>query len=208
MIKKWKELNNADRIKHIILYLIGVGIMPLGVVLTINAHLGSGGYDALNFAIAEKLHINTSFAIYGTAFLILIITAVIRRGIPRFETFISSFLLGIFTDIWKSVLSGVEGTEIISSIIIMALGLIVIGFAVACYIISIFPTNPSDDLIVALKEKNWNIGIAKILFDGICVVLALILGGEIGVGTIICTFGLGPIIDLFHKLVIKVTKLS
>jgi len=32
---------------HLILYFIGVGIMPAGVVLTINAHLGAGGYERL-----------------------------------------------------------------------------------------------------------------------------------------------------------------
>jgi len=206
MIQKWKSLTSTEKIKHVILYLIGVGIMPLGVVLTINAHLGSGGYDALNFALADKLKINTSIAIYGTAFIILIITAVIRRGFPRIQTFISSFLLGIFTDLWKAAFKGIEGTDILSSSVMFIAGMIVIGFAVACYMISIFPTNPSDDFLVALKEKNWNIGLAKILLDGTCVVLALLLGGEIGVGTIICTFGLGPVIDVFYKLVTKVLK--
>ena len=33
--------------------------MPAGVVLTINAHIGAGGYDALNFVLAEHLHIKT-----------------------------------------------------------------------------------------------------------------------------------------------------
>jgi len=199
-------MSNPDKAKHVILYLIGVAIMPLGVVLTINAHLGSGGYDALNFAIAEKLGINTSIAIYSTAFLVLILTAVIRRGFPRIRTFISSFLLGFFTDVWKFALAGVEGTTVASSAVIMVVGLIVISFAVACYIISIFPTNPTDDLIVALNEKGWKIRWAKIALDVTCVVLALILGGEIGMGTIICTFGLGPAIDVFHKLVTKACK--
>ena len=129
----WKELKNmtsAEWVQNLILYAIGVGIMPLGVVLTVNAHLGAGGYDALNFALGDKLHINTSFAIYGTAFLVL--------------------------------------------------------------------------FVVALHERGVKIGTAKIGLDAVCVILALLLGGEIGVGTIICTFGLGPIIDLFHREINKV----
>ena len=207
MIKTWKNLTPADKIKHVILYLIGVGIMPLGVVLTINAHLGSGGYDALNFALSDFFKINTSITIYGTAFIILIITAVIRRGFPRFQTFISSLLLGLSTDLWKFVFNGIEGTEIITRVIMFTGGTLIIGFAVACYMLSIFPTNPSDDFLVAMKEKNVNIGLAKILLDGVCVVLALILRGEIGIGTIICTFGLGPVINIFYKLVKKTTNI-
>ena len=199
----WKNLNTKERITHVILYLIGVGIMPAGAVLTINAHLGAGGYDALNFVLAEILHVKTSYAIYGTAFLILLTAAAIRKSYPRIETFISSFFMGIFTDFWKNILSGIEGTYFTKSLILMLIGTIIIAFAVACYMISIFPTNPSDDLILALKEKGCKIGIAKVSFDIICVILAFILGGEIGVGTILITVFLGPVIDFFHKILTK-----
>ncbi len=64
--------------------------MPLGVVLTVNSHLGAGGYDALNFALGEKMGINTSLAIYMTAFL----AAVIRKKMLRITTFISFFFWG------------------------------------------------------------------------------------------------------------------
>lgn len=200
----WKNLNTKERLTHVILYLIGVGIMPAGAVLTINAHLGAGGYDALNFVLAEILHVKTSFAIYGTAFLILLTAAAIRKSYPRIETFISSFFMGIFTDFWKNILGGIEGTYFTKSLVLMLIGTIIIAFAVACYMISIFPTNPSDDLILALKEKGCKIGIAKVSFDIICVILAFILGGEIGVGTILITVFLGPIIDFFHKILTKV----
>lgn len=202
----FKEMSIRDWTKNLILYAIGVGIMPLGVVLTVNAHLGAGGYDALNFAIGEKLHINTSVAIYGTAFLVLLLAALVRRSYPRIQTFISSFFLGIFTDIWKAVLEPVSGEKLFDSLLLLAAGLVVIAFAVACYMISVFPTNPTDDFVVALHERGVKIGTAKIGLDIVCVILAFLLGGEIGVGTIICTFGLGPIIDFFHGKIERLCK--
>lgn len=68
--------------------------MLLGVVLTVNSHLGAGGYDALNFALGEKMGINTSLAIYMTAFLAVILAAVIRKKMLRITTFISFFFWG------------------------------------------------------------------------------------------------------------------
>lgn len=203
-----KKMTPSEWCMHLILYAIGVGIMPLGVVLTVNAHLGAGGYDALNFALGERLHINTSLAIYGTAFFVLILAALVRRSYPRIQTFVSSFFLGIFTDFWKNILAPVQGTSLGSSLLIMILGLIVIAFAVACYMISVFPTNPTDDFVVALHEQGVKIGTAKIGLDAVCVVLALLLGGEIGIGTIICTFGLGPVIDWFHGRIRKLLMLE
>ena len=180
-LREWKSMTPGEWACNLALYAIGVGIMPMGVVLTINAHLGAGGYDALNFALAERLHINTSLAIYATAFLVVLLAAFIRKGYPRLETFISSFFLGIFTDMWKTILAPVQGTGLAASLLIMAAGAAAVAFAVACYIISVFPTNPTDDLVVALHERGMRLGTAKVSLDAVCVVLAFFLGGEIGI---------------------------
>ena len=203
MLKELKNLSVSEWIKNLVLYFIGISIMPAGVVLTINAHIGAGGYDALNFALADKLHINPSIAIYGTSFIVLIVTALIRRSRVRPETFISSFFIGLFTDLWKNILIHVQGTQILTSVGMTLAGIVVICFAVACYIISIFPTNPTDDFVVALHERGLRLATAKLSLDTTCVILAYLLGGEIGVGTILCTFGVGPGVDLFHRLISK-----
>lgn len=67
--------------------------------------------------------------------------------------------------------------------------------------LSVFPTNAVDDVVVAMREKKVSIPVSKICTDGVCVTLAFLLGGEIGVGTIICTAALGPLINMFNKMV-------
>ena len=129
----------------------------MGVVLTIKP-TWRRGIRCPEFALAERLRINTSLGIYATAVLVVILTAFIRKGYPRLETFISSFFLGIFTDMWKTALAPVQGTGLAASLLIMAAGVVVVAFAVACYIISVFPTNPTDDLVVALHERGDKAG--------------------------------------------------
>lgn len=208
MLNQYKNLTKRELLLHIVLYAAGIVFMPMGVVFTINAHLGANGYDALNFALAEVLNINTSLAIYMTAFVAVVITALIRKGFPRLTTFISSFLLGIFTDIWKQVFENLQGNTMAGRILLFVLGALLISIAVASYVLSIFPSNPTDDLIVAMDERGINLGLAKILMDGVCVAAAFFLGGEIGVCTIIITFGLGPVINLFRSLIAKAVKLA
>lgn len=202
-MKNFREMTTKEKIRSLILYGIGIVFMPLGVVLTINAHTGAGGIDALDFIISEKLHVSTSIVIYALALLVVIITAIIRRGFPRITTFISSFFLGIFTDLWKSLLKGIEGSGIFSSYGMLILGMVIIAASVASYMISSLPTNPNDDFVVALTEKGWKVAWAKVLLDGTAVVTAFFLGGEIGIGTVIITLGLGPVIGFFHKYMVK-----
>lgn len=203
-MEKFKSLTSKEKRTHLLLYIIGIVFMPLGVVLIINAHLGAGGYDALNFALGETLDINTSLAIYMTAIIAVVVAAIVRKGLPRITTFISSFFLGIFTDLWKQLLVNLEGNTFFISLILFIIGMLIIAFAVAAYIISVLPSNPTDDLVVALSEKGMNLGMAKIGLDVLCVIVAIIMGGEIGIGTIICTFGLGPFINVFHKFILKI----
>lgn len=199
-------MTGKEKIRSLALYAVGIVFMPLGVVMTINAHLGAGGIDALNFIIADRLGINTSVVIYAMAILMVLITAAIRKTWPRITTFISSFFLGIFTDIWKSALAGVQGESFIPSALLLCGGMVVIAVSVAAYMLSNLPTNPNDDFVVALTEKGWKVSRAKILLDGSSVLFAFILGGEIGIGTIIITFGLGPVIGVFHTLIKKMCK--
>lgn len=204
--KSINYLKGKQLIISIILYAIGIVVMPLGVVLTINSHVGAGGYDALNFALGDSFHIKTSYAIYATALVAVIVTAIVRRSFPRITTFISSFLIGFTTDFWKWALDGIEGKTFLSSLGLLLLGMVVIGLAVASYMLSHFPTNPTDDFIVALKEKGVSIKVAKISFDLFCMVVAFFCGGEISWGTLVITFGLGLVIDFFHVGISKLTK--
>ncbi|MFT4107317.1 MAG: YitT family protein [Lacrimispora sp.] len=186
--------------RQIILYLMGILIIPVGVVFTINSHAGAGGFDAMNFVLAKYWGINTSFVIYITSFLIVLVAAGIRRTYPRMVTFVSSALIGFFIDISKRLLEGIEGTGIVSSAVLLVVGMILIGFGVASYIASGLPPNTNDDLVLALREKGVPIGKAKVGFDSICALLAFLLGGEIGWGTIVVTFGLGCVVQFFDGI--------
>ena len=97
-LREWKSMTPEE-------WACNLGLYAMGVVLTINVNLGVSGYDALNIVLAEWLHINTSLAIYATAFLVVFLAAFIRKRYPRMGAFISFFFLGIFTDMWKTVLT-------------------------------------------------------------------------------------------------------
>ena len=195
-----RSLSRKDQLTNIVLYLIALAVMPLGVVLTINAHSGACGIDALNFALAERLGLNTSIGIYLTSTVILCIAAFVRRSYPHFQCFLTAFLLGLSTDVWQRILEPVQGEGIVSQVVILMLGLVVSAFAVACYMLSFFPTSANDDLLSALHDTGRSIALSKISFDAVCIVLAFLMHGEIGYGTVICLLCLGPFIDFFHHI--------
>ncbi len=189
--------------KKYIIFLLGIAILTLGVSMTVKSDIGAGSYDSINFAVADMLNIKVSLAISITSFIVLIIAAFIRREAPRITTFITSVIMGLFTDIWVKIVDLIQVNTILNKGLVFIVGMVLVCFGIALYMIPKLPTNPTDDLMVALTEKKISIKRAKMTIDIICIVLAFILKGPIGIGTIVLTFLVGPTVDIFHNILIK-----
>ena len=62
------------------------------------------------------------------------------------------------------------------------------------------PPNAIDYLVLTLSETyKIKLGTIKLIVDFICIVLALIVKGPIGIGTILATVLLGPMINIVQK---------
>lgn len=206
-MEKLKDIISKHSFDQYLLYTLGIVFMPLGVVLTLRSELGAGGYDSLNFAIADRLHINVSVAIWLTAVMVLIITVVIRHSRLRITTFVSSIFLGFSTDAWNGILHALHVRGIVLRIILLLIGIIIISIAVAAYILSGFPCNPTDDLVVALNERGIPLGAGKFGFDCLCVILSYLSGGSVGIGTVLCTVLIGPCVQIVSRLLRRITKI-
>lgn len=194
----FKLYTTKEKLVHtFILYMCGVVIMPAGIVLTINSHFGAGGLDAMNFAFGEALNIPTSAAVIIMGFIMMCIAAIVRKQRPRPLTFMASFFQGIFIDMWKIILADIQGTGWVDGFIIFMIGNVWIAIFAAPYFLSFFPPNPGDDLTQAISERGIRFGIAKIIFEGCTAVVALLLHGEINIGTVVLILTLGPMIDFF-----------
>ena len=143
-----------------------------------------------------------SSGIYISSVCVILLTAVIRRRIPRFTTFITSFLLGVFTDLWQRICLN-SGISTLHPYLLFAGGMIIVAFCAAAYMEGDLPPGPTDDLVVAFHRKGLGLGNVKLVMDLICAAMAFCLGGEIGAGTVLLTFGLGPLIGGFHTYILK-----
>ena len=111
--------------KKYMIFLLGIAILTLGVSMTVKSDIGAGSYDSINFAIADILNTKVSLAISMTAFLVLIITAYIRKGFIRITTFITSVIMGLFTDVWVKVVDLIPVDTILNKLILFIVGMII-----------------------------------------------------------------------------------
>jgi uncharacterized membrane protein YczE len=67
------------------------------------------------------------------------------------------------------------------------------------YLQAKFPASPMDKIMVAIHKRfGLSLRISRIISEGSALLLAYLFGGPIGVGTIIVTISLGPIVQFFY----------
>lgn len=190
---------------RVFFYLIGLFFMGLGVTLTIKANLGAGAWDALNVGLSNAIGLTVGSWVFIVGVILIFINALITKGKPKFLAIITILLIGFFVDFWLLVVfEQVEFDGMIQRTISLLFGILFIAIGVAMYLQTKFPANPIDQLMISLHERfHINFMVAKTIGEVVALLLAFIFQGPIGLGTIIITFLIGPIIQLFNKPVAK-----
>ena len=190
-------------------YVGGILILTLGVALSSKAGLGTGSLDSINFALASRTQLNLSIVIVLMAFIAIFISAVIRRGKLSFKTLMTAIFMGVSTESWVKIIEVITVDTIAQQIIVFALAIFCVSLGIAIYLRPKFPANPNDDMIVALNEVlGLKMGTAKLFIDIIAIVIALLLKGPVGIGTVLMTVLIGPIVNLINSIINKFTPSS
>ena len=84
------------------------------------------------------------------------------------------------------------------------LGCILLYLGVAMYIVADIGLDPFTGIVMVLRDKfKKEYRLVKICFDIICIFVGFILGGKLGVITILTAATAGPVIQLFADYIRK-----
>lgn len=187
---------------HIIIAAVSLFLNGFGIYLTIKANIGAGPWDVLNLGIA-----NTTGILYGTAsivvsFTILIIDIILREPIG-IAMFIDAVVVGKAVDFFNSLDLIQPCKPGISGIILMLVGLTIMGYTQYTYMVASLGCGPRDTLLVGLSKRMRKIpiGIISVALLSLATFIGWLLGGPVGIGTLICAFATGPIMQFaFHTV--------
>ena len=90
-------------------------------------------------------------------------------------------------------------------------GLAIIGYTQFFYMKASLGCGPRDTLLVGLSKrvKKIPIGVISIIILSTATLVGYLLGGPVGIGTIICAFCSGPVMQLaFHTVRFDATKVK
>ena len=178
----------------------GLFLYALGIVVTMNAHIGYAPWEVFHVGIAKTTGISIGTASIITGVIIGIIGVLLGEKLGL-GTILNMILIGVFLDIILGFNIIPVASNLISGIIMLIIGLFIIALASYFYIGSAFGAGPRDSLMVALTRKTrLPIGICRGTIELLAVIAGWKLGGMVGIGTVIATFVIGFCVQTTFKL--------
>lgn len=186
--------------KDLIKYLSGLIILTLGISLIILSNIGASPWDSVSAGLANQSNITmgTWTTITGI-FLVLLIALIVKKK-PNYLAIIAGLITGLFINVWLLILSPFS-----ISIMYGVVGIVCFALGISIYSTTNLPVNPIDNFMMTLvKEKKMNVSLAKVYTDGLGLFFALLIGGPIGLGTIVIYITVPPLIGLFSRYTKKI----
>lgn len=186
--------------RRIIFFCVGLFVLALGISLMIIADIGAGAWDALNVGLSESIGLTVGNWVIIVGICVMLLNAFLLKERPAYLSIGTIILIGFFIDFWLLVaLAGLDFDSFAVKVLVFLGGLVAASLGIAIYLQAKFPLSPLDNLMLAISKRfKLRFGISKTIGEATGLVLALLFGGPIGIGTLIVTFGIGPIIQFFY----------
>ncbi len=181
---------------NMIIAAVSLFVNGFGVFLTIQANIGAGPWDVLNIGLAKTLGILYGTASVAISYAILGIDIALKEPIG-IAMFIDAFVVGKSVDFFNRIGIVPKCDSIVTGVPVMLIGLVIMAYTQYTYMSASLGCGPRDTLLVALakRTKKIPIGAVSISLLSLATFIGWLLGGPVGIGTIICAFATGPIMQ-------------
>jgi len=188
---------------------LGFFLYAVGIVMTINAGLGLSPWGVFHQGLSKTIGITMGQATIVTGFAIVTINSILGEKVGV-GTLLNMIFVGTFMDIL--MLNNIIPIfkNITLKFLMLLCGMVTIGFATYFYLGVGVGSGPRDGLMVSIvKKTKKSVRLVRFCIETIPLIIGYILGGSVGIGTVIMAFIMGPIVQtVFRILKFDVKKVN
>ncbi len=178
--------------------LAGLVLFGVGIAVMAASGLGLGPWEVLHQGIANRtgLALGTVSILVGIPVLALWWPLGERPGVG---TILNVALIGTSTNLVLPLLP--HPGEPVGQLAMSVGGVLIIGLGSGLYLAADLGPGPRDGLMTGLHHRfGWSIRRARTSVELIVLVVGFLLGGTVGLGTILFAFGIGPIVQALLRV--------
>ena len=197
-------LTFKPRFKTFILLCLGLSLFGFGESLLIHSTIGVSPWTVLAEGLSLKLNWSVGFATFIVSVLVLS-TWIFLKQKPGLGTLLNIIIIAGMIDV-SLFLFDFSTNSYLLNILTGILGVLFVGLGSGIYLIANLGPGPRDGLMTGLQRiTNFPIAWVRASIEISVVILGWILGGTVGLGTLIFAFGIGPAVALGLYLTNKIS---
>jgi uncharacterized membrane protein YczE len=179
------------RLPRLVLGCLALGV---GIGLTVTAHLGVSPWDVLHQGIARHspLSFGTVVVVVGLAVLLLWIPLGQRPGLG---TVLNTLTVGYVADATLTILSRPDDAAARWALLVA--GILSIAVGIGLYIGAGLGPGPRDGLMTGITARGHRLWVVRTGLELAALAAGWSLGGDVGVGTLLFAFAIGPLGHFF-----------
>lgn len=182
--------------------ILGLFLFALGVVMTLRAELGVSPWDVLHDGMELQTPLSFGQAVILVGLLLLIFSFAV--GIkPGPGTIANMLLIGVFEDLMLAteIAGDLHEETLVMRLPLLLAGVLTIGLGSALYIGAEMGAGPRDSLMVALSKRfGVSTRTSRTLIEGSALAGGVLLGGQLGIGTLLFVLSIGAAVQLFFRV--------
>ena len=178
-----------QRVVHL---LVGLALYGAGCAIMVRAGIGLDPWTVFAQGVSLQTGIGIGWVTNIVGFLVLLLWIPLRQK-PGVGTLANILLVGTSMQATLAVFPAIDGFAL--QVLVFLLGMMLVAFASGLYIGADFGPGPRDGLMTGLRARfGWPIWAARLVVEASVLLAGWLLGGSVGLGTILFALGIGPLV--------------
>lgn len=185
--------------KTFFVLILGLWLFGTGEAAILAAGIGQSPWTVLAFGISKTLGITIGEATFVVSVVVLLLWIPLRRR-PGLGTALNILIVAIAIEVMIPIFP--NPTNFVLQVVEVIFGVLLVGLASALYITCNVGPGPRDGLMTGLNERTGiRIGRVRTSIELVALIIGWLLGGIVGLGTLLFALLIGQSVALAFGLV-------
>jgi uncharacterized membrane protein YczE len=182
---------------RVIALFFGLSLFSVAIVAMLESGLGLPPWDVFHQGIAEHTPLSLGQVTIVVGVVILVFAWMLGQP-PGFGTVANTIVIGSGVDLLSELgwVRDLAEAGIWPRVGLLAAGIALFGVGSAFYIGAGLGAGPRDSMMLAITRlTRWRIGAVRVAIEVTVLVIGIILGGTVGIGTVAMALLVGPSVE-------------
>lgn len=196
-----RAVKRAEFWRRLVKLNLGLMVLGSGIAVMLEADIGLGPWTVFHQGVSLVTGVSIGRAMQGVGLLVLVLSVALTRVRPGVGTALNMLLVGPWVDLFRSLPVMPHAGSYALGVAQFIFGLCLQGLGTGLYITARLGAGPRDGLVLGLaRHARLSVRATRTALELLVLVTGALLGGQIGLGTVLFAFGIGPSMQFFLRL--------